>query len=115
MPYLLIALNILLMSIGQLFFKKAAVFINGNSNLNLATRYLFNPWFYMAIFFFAVGTLTWTQILTSMRLSVAYPILSVSYALTALGVYYFFGEKLNLLNIVGIFVIMLGVSLISSK
>lgn len=103
------------MSIGQLFFKQAAVFVNGNEKLNLITRYLFNPWFYAAIFFFATATFTWVQILTKMKISIAYPILSISYILTALGAYYFFGEKLSSINIAGIFIIMVGVSLISIK
>jgi len=115
MPYLLLAVNMVLMTTGQLFFKQAAIFVNHNQNLNLITKYLFNPWFYAAISFFAVGTLTWTQILTSMRLSIAYPILSVSYILTAVGAYYFFGERLGAVNISGILLVMLGVSLISVK
>lgn len=115
MPYLLITVNIILMTIGQLFFKQAAIFLNHNENLNFVSRYLFNPWFYAAISFFAVGTLTWTQILTTMRLSVAYPILSISYIVTAVGAYYLFGERLSAVNLVGIFFIMLGVSLVSVK
>jgi multidrug transporter EmrE-like cation transporter len=115
MPYLLLTVNIVLMTIGQLFFKQAALFVNGNERLNIITRYLFNPWFYGAISFFALSTFTWVQILTKMKISIAYPLLSVSYILTALGAYYFFGEKLSPTNIVGIFVIMIGVSLISIK
>jgi len=103
------------MSVGQLFFKQAAIFVNGHEKLNVVTRYLFNPWFYAAIFFFATATFTWVQILTKMKISVAYPILSISYILTAIGAYYFFGEKLTPINIAGVFIIMLGVSLISVK
>lgn len=115
MPYLLITVNIILMTIGQLFFKQAAIFLNHNENLNFISRYLFNPWFYAAISFFAISTFTWTQILTSMRLSIAYPILSISYIVTAIGAYYIFGERLSAVNLVGIFFIMLGVSLVSVK
>ncbi len=115
MPHLLLVTNIILMTIGQLFFKQAALFVNSNQNLNLITRYLFNPWFYGAVSFFALSTFIWVQILTSMKISVAYPLLSISYILTALGAYYFFGERLNPINIAGIFLIMLGVSLISVK
>ncbi len=108
-------INIVLMTVGQLFFKQAAIFLNQHGDLNFVSRYLFNPWFYAAISFFAVGTLTWTQILTSMKISVAYPLLSVSYILTALGAYWLFGEKLSLLNMSGILFIMIGVSLVSAK
>jgi len=115
MPYFLLSANIVLMTIGQLFFKQSATFVNYNQNLNLITRYILNPWFYGAVSFFALSTFIWVQILTSMKISVAYPLLSISYILTALGAYYFFGERLNSINIAGIFIIMLGVSLISAK
>jgi len=115
MPYFLLAVNIILMTTGQLFFKQSAIFVNHNIGLNLFTRYIFNPWFYGAVSFFALSTFVWVQILTSMKISVAYPLLSISYILTALGAYYFFGEKLSPANIAGILVIMLGVSLISIK
>lgn len=71
MIYLLLILNVSLMSIGQLFFKQSAVFVNYNPNLNILTRYLLNPWFYAAITFFAVATFFWVQILTTMKISVA--------------------------------------------
>jgi len=115
MPYLQIGINIILMSVGQLFFKQSAIFVNSNSSLNIITRYLFNPWFYGAIFFFGLSTLLWVYILTMMKISVAYPILSISYILTAVGAFYFFGERLSLINIIGIFLIMCGVSLVSIK
>jgi multidrug transporter EmrE-like cation transporter len=115
MVYILLAANVSLMSIGQLLFKQSAIFVNQNSNLNILTRYLFNPWFYGAVAFFAVATFIWVQILTTMKISVAYPLLSVSYIITAAGAFYFFGEKLSPVNLVGIFLIMLGVSLVSVK
>jgi len=103
------------MSIGQLFFKQAAIFSENHPELHIILKYLFNPWFYGAIAFFGVSTLTWVKILTQMKISVAYPILSISYILTAIGAYYFFGERLTALNMIGIFLVMIGVSIISIK
>lgn len=115
MIYILLITNVSLMSIGQLFFKQSAIFVNNNPNLNIVYCYLFNPWFYAAVAFFAVATFIWVQILTTMKISVAYPILSVSYVITAAGAYYFFGERLSPMNIAGILLIMFGVSLVSIK
>jgi len=115
MIYLLLIANILLMSIGQLFFKQSAIYVSLHPHLHFILKYILNPWFYGAISFFGLSTLLWVQILTRLNLSVAYPILSISYILVALGAYYFFGEKLSLLNIFGIFLIMCGVSLVSQK
>lgn len=115
MPYLLLAINIGLMTIGQLLFKQSAIFFNNNEQLNFFYKFLFNPWFYGAISFFAISTFTWVRLLTLMRISVAYPILSLSYILTAVGAFFIFGEKLSVINIFGISIIMLGVSLISIR
>ena len=115
MPYILLFFNIVLMSIGQMFFKQSAVFLNNHSEYNIIQKYILNPWFYGAISFFAVSTFTWVKILTQMKISIAYPILSISYILTALGAFYFFQERLTVLNMVGILFIMIGVSLISIK
>jgi multidrug transporter EmrE-like cation transporter len=116
MPYLLIVINICLMSVGQLLFKKAAVYINLNADhLNLVTKYLLNPWFYGAVFSFGMSTFVWVQILTKMKLSVAYPILSVSYIITAIGAFYLFSERLSNFNLIGILLIMIGVSLVSLR
>lgn len=104
-----------MMSIGQLFFKQSAVFSGNHPELNIALKYILNPWFYCAFFFYGTATFTWVKILTQMKISVAYPILSISYILTAIGAYYFFNERLTSLNMVGIFLIMTGVSLMSIK
>jgi multidrug transporter EmrE-like cation transporter len=103
------------MSIGQLFFKQAAIFTNNNTHLSFISKYALNPSFYAAVSFFAIATITWVQILKTMKISVAYPLLSVSYVITAAGAYYFFGERISSINIIGILLIMFGVSLVSVK
>lgn len=115
MPYLLLAINIGLMSIGQLLFKQAANFINSNIHLNIIYKFLLNPWFYWAVFSFALSTFVWVKILTQMKLSIAYPILSVSYILTTLGAMLLFNEKLSIINFFGVLCIMIGVSLVSIR
>lgn len=115
MPYFLLFINILLMSAGQLFFKESALFINKNSELSFIQGYINNPYFYAAVSFFAISTFVWVKILTQMKISVAYPLLSLSYILTAIGAYYIFQEKITSLNLVGVFLIMSGVALISIK
>lgn len=111
----LLAINIALMSVGQLFFKKAALFVNARPEFNLLERYLYNPWFYLAVLFFASSTFIWVRILTELKISVAYPIVSISYIATAVGAYYLFGERMSWINYLGIFLIMGGVSLTALK
>ena len=115
MPYFIIFINALLMSTGQIFFKKAALFINAHSELNIVKQYLFNPYFILGVATFGIATLTWTKILTTMKLSIAYPLMSLSYIFTAIGAYYIFNEKLSYINIIGILLIIAGVALLSAK
>ncbi len=111
MAYLLVIINVFIISGGQVFFKKSADYINSNADIRFPFSYLLNPWFYVAIFLYIVSTFVWTQALRKLPLSVAYPVVSLSYALTLLGAYLFIGEKINYLDMVGVALIMLGITL----
>lgn len=111
MPYLLLVINVIIMASGQLLFKRSANYINENSDLGFPMTYITNPWFYIAISLFAVSTVIWTQILTKMPLSIAYPIVSFAYLLTVFGAFFFFQEKITHLGILGVFFIIFGISL----
>jgi multidrug transporter EmrE-like cation transporter len=99
------------MTSGQLFFKRSADFINANPNLSFPMYYISNPWFYIAVSLFGVSTLVWTQVLTKIPLSVAYPIVSAAYVLTLLGASLFFHEKISVVSIVGVLFIMAGITM----
>lgn len=112
MPYLLIITNVLLMTIGQLLFKQTAIFSNNHPELNIFAKFLLNPWLYFAGLSFAAATIAYVRILTTMQLSLAYPLVTaLAYTLTIFGSLYFFGERLNMVNFWGILFIILGVSL----
>lgn len=111
MYYFLLAANVLIMTSGQLLFKRSADFINANPNLRFPVYYLLNPWFYAAVSLFVVSTFIWTQVLTKMPLSVAYPIMSCAYILTLFGASLFFHEQLSSLSIFGVLFIMTGITL----
>ena len=99
------------MACGQLFFKRSANFINENPNLEFPLFYIKNPWFYIAILLFTISTFIWTQVLTKIPLSVAYPIVSCAYVLTVFGAFFFFQEKLSFVGVLGVFFIMTGITL----
>ena len=98
---------------GQLFFKGSADFINSHPSLRFPMSYLMNPWFYTAVSLYVVSTFVWTQILTKMALSVAYPIVSAAYILTLIGAAIFFHEHISAISVVGVLLIMSGISLIA--
>jgi len=113
MLYLLLFFNIGLMVAGQIFFKKSSIFIEAHPDLSVITRYLYNYWFYLGLCFFGVATLIWIKILSLAKLSAVYPMQSLAYVAVAILSYYIFGEKLGLLNILGIAVIIVGIFLVS--
>jgi multidrug transporter EmrE-like cation transporter len=116
MIYILFLVNTLLMSAGQLLFKKSALYISTHSSLTLIQSYILNPWFYLAITCFALSTIVWVKILMAMKLVTAYPIaLGIAYSVTAIGSFMLFNESLRPLNLIGITIVMLGIFLISIK
>lgn len=106
----LIIINALLMSLGQILFKYASLFMNSKGTSTLIEKYLYNPWLLFAIFTYGLATLLWVYILTSFKLSVVYPVtIGLSYVLTLAGAYFIFGEPLGFLGGVGIMLILVGI------
>lgn len=113
MAYVLLVINVLIMSSGQLLFKRSADFINDNPQLRFPMSYIANPSFYIAISLFVISTFVWTQALRKIPLSVAYPIVSFAYILTVLGALFFFHESVSHRAILGILFIMFGITLVA--
>jgi drug/metabolite transporter (DMT)-like permease len=63
------------------------------------------------IFLFG-GSIFWLSMISRVPLSYAYPLLSTSYILVLGASWIFFGEQINPVRILGVLVIMLGVSLV---
>lgn len=115
MAYFLIVLNVFIITAGQLFFKRSADFMNENTSLVFPMNYLANPWFYAAVTLFVLSTFVWTQALTKVPLSFAYPLVSSAYILTVLGAFFIFNERITPMAIVGVLLIMLGITLTALK
>lgn len=112
LPFLL-ALNISLMVVGQLLFKKSSIFIESHLNLPILLRYLYNYWFFFGLAAFGVATILWIKILSLAKLSSVYPMQSLAYVAIAVLSYFLFGEKLGTLNILGIALVILGIFFIA--
>ncbi|HSW91241.1 MAG TPA: EamA family transporter [Candidatus Saccharimonadales bacterium] len=115
MSYLLLIINVFLMASGQLLFKRSADFINHNPTMPFPMNYVTNTWFYAAVLIFGISTVVWTQVLTKIPLSIAYPITSFSYLLTLLGALVIFHEQLEPSSIIGVVIIMVGIAVITLK
>lgn len=112
-PQIIYALiTALLMSIGQLFFKKASNFNLLHENLNFFVKFLTNPWFLIGLFMFGLSTITWIKALSGENLTKIYPLVSLAYIFTFIFAYFIFGEKITLNTILGTTAIIIGVIII---
>lgn len=113
--YILLGINILLMAIGQILFKKSSLFIESHQELPVILKYLYNTWFCGGILAFGIATIIWVKILSLAKLSTVYPMQSVAYIIVAILAYFIFGEKITLNTIIGTLIIIVGIILITQK
>ncbi len=67
----------------------------------------------VALFCYALSVIIWILALSRVPVSIAFPLLSMAYIVTAVAAWYLLGEALSLTKVVGIVVIILGVIIIS--
>lgn len=92
---------------------------HGELNVSLSTlvptaiKLFTSPWVVGGFVFVFSGALFWLAVLSRWPLSLAYPLLSISYIIGIIASVLLLKEKVNLIQIAGVFVIILGVFLIS--
>lgn len=116
MNIVLILVSVLLNSAAQMLMRKGMLAVGEvrlSNLLQMVGPMLANVWLWLSMLCYAVSILLWMAVLSKVEVSYAYPFLSVGYIVAAVGGYYFFGEGLSLVRLLGIGVICLGVFLIS--
>lgn len=106
--------------LGQLVLKRGmtalgAQSLNGTNIVDVALRMLLSPWVLGGLAIYVAGTFFWLMVLSRVDLSFAYPMTSLSYLLIVLSSWYFLGESISPLRIVGVVTIIVGVSLIAQS
>ena len=81
--------------------------------LSAVLKAVFNPYVLSGMVCYAVSIVLWVMVLSRVDVSYAYPLLSVGYIVVALAGKAFFGESLGFDRWAGIFVIFIGVYLIT--
>ena len=72
-----------------------------------------NIYLFSGMFCFAISAFLWLFVLNKFSVSVAYPLGSLGYILTAILAYFFLNEPLTFTKIIGITLICLGVAILS--
>lgn len=116
--YPLILLGVLLNAGAQLLLKagmdKIGYFKFSLANLlPIAWQVALNPYIIGGLTCYVISVCVWLLALSRVEVSVAYPMLSIGYIVTAIAAYFWFHESLTLTRLLGIFVIILGVYLMS--
>ena len=81
--------------------------------LSYAFAVVFNPWFIAGMACYVVSIGVWLIVLSKLEVSVAYPLLSIGYVITAVVGFFFLGENVTLLRVFGIALICGGLFFIT--
>ena len=118
-PIVMIMVNVVLGSIGQISLRYGALRLGdlraGQGivmGLVSAFKAIFTPYVFLGLALYAVSAVLWILVLNQVRLSFAYPMISLSYVLVVLLSAVILGERVPAVTIAGLVFICAGVSLI---
>ncbi len=120
MVFFLILLGVLLNTSAQLLLK-AGVMRIGQFDFSLANilpigfKIAGNPPIISGLILYVISVGVWLMVLSRVQVSFAYPMLSIGYIVNAIAAFYFFGEPLTSMRVLGIFIIIAGVYLLTQS
>ena len=114
----LVLLGVLLNATAQLLLKAGAgalahVDLRLSNAMIIVGRVIFNVPILIGLACYALSVVVWILALARIDVSVAYPMLSVGYVITAVAAWWFFGENLSGTRLAGIAIILVGVWLVA--
>ncbi|OQO99568.1 EamA family transporter [Geobacillus sp. 44B] len=110
--FVLILLNTVILVAGQFLWKYGMMKTTLKLDPLSIIKILFSPFIFSGLVMYGFATILWLFILSRVPLSVAYPVQSIAYVLAVFGAYFVFHEPLSPTKIIGVILIILGVSLI---
>ena len=115
--FILLFFNVLLTVIGQILFKHGMNTVGRVNNIRdvfgKLTQAFLNPYILSGIAIYGFTTLVWLIILSRVKLSIAYPLLSSGYVLSILFSWLLFKESIPRIRIIGAVIICIGVYLVA--
>lgn len=98
---------------GQILLKYAMTQVGPlNFSPSVLLKALSQPFLPIALVIYALALVLWLEVLSKTPLSVAYPVLAVTYVLVPLISQFVFNERLDAMHYVGMFLILAGVAII---
>ncbi|HTE40031.1 MAG TPA: SMR family transporter [Steroidobacteraceae bacterium] len=116
--FALIVTGVLLNATAQLLLK-AGVKVTGQIDLSgahlwsAARALAFEPHILGGLLCYVASVIVWILALSRVEVSIAYPMLSIGYIVTAVAAWHLFGESLTATRVAGIAVIIAGVYLVA--
>jgi multidrug transporter EmrE-like cation transporter len=107
MRYLLLFGTVAALALGQILFKLASRNLDGG-----AWGFLFSPVFILALAVYGVATVAWIFAMRQWPLTIAYPANALAIVMVLVCGVLFFGESLNLLQMLGLVSILAGLALL---
>ena len=117
--YILLILNVLLTVIGQILMKQGMIKVGriDGSLIDVAPKLIqafTNPFVIGGISIYGFTTMLWLVILSRVKLSIAYPMLSLGYIFSIFFAWLLFKESMPKTRILGAIIICLGVYLVTN-
>lgn len=116
--FLLLICNVLFTVSGQLLLKQGMIRVGRVDDVNRVFHKLMqaftNPFVVAGIATYGFTTMIWLVILSRVKLSVAYPIISLGYVMSILFSWLLFKESVPKIRVIGAAVICVGVYLVAS-
>ena len=114
----LVLFCMLLNTVAQVFLKAAMNHIGKfsftvSNIMPVGIKVATNPFIIGGLICYVLSVVVWLMVLSRNEVSMAYPLTSIAFILTALVAYFFLGEQLSIVRVGGIFVIILGIYLLT--
>ena len=112
----IILFQVCINTVAQVLLKKGVSQISFDQPLwSLVLDITANLNIFLGVFIFVISLLIWLYLLSKCELSYLYPFGSISYVLAAIAGWYFFGESVTILRLLGIIIIFIGVCCIAKS
>jgi undecaprenyl phosphate-alpha-L-ara4N flippase subunit ArnE len=104
---LMVLLNVLLLGIGQILFKKSAAAASTSGHNWFIS--IINPTTFLALVVYGIATLVWMYVLKTTPLSVAYPFVGAAFIVVPVLAWAVLGESFSIWTLAGVSIIALGI------